>query len=40
MGLLEDLKQLETEDYQNRNGSYPKSGIPDSIRVIKETAIS
>ena len=35
MGLLEDLKQLETVDYQNRNGSYPKSGIPDSIRVNK-----
>ena len=35
MGLLKDLKKLETEDYQNRNGSYPKSGIPDSIRVNK-----
>ena len=35
MGLLKDLKQLETEDYQNRNGSYPKSGIPDSIIVNK-----
>ena len=29
---LEDkLKALETEDYQNRKGSYPKDGIADSI---------
>jgi len=35
MGLFKELKKLETDDYQNRNGAYPKSGIPDSIRVNK-----
>jgi len=35
MGLFEELKELETDVFQNRKGAYPKSGIPDSIRVIK-----
>jgi hypothetical protein len=32
-GVWYDLKKLETDDYQNRNGDYPKSGRPDSINV-------
>jgi len=35
MGLFKELKELETDDFQNRKGAYPKSGIPDSIRVNK-----
>jgi hypothetical protein len=35
---LEDiLKSLETSDYQNRKGNYPKDGIPDSISYWKST---
>jgi len=36
MGLFKELKKLETDDYQNRKGAYPKNGIPDSIRVNKK----
>jgi len=28
-----DLISLETEDYQNRGGSYPRSGVPDTINT-------
>lgn len=30
------LKKLTTSDYQNRNGSYPKSNVPDSIKFFDE----
>lgn len=33
MKLLKELKELQTDDYQNRNGEYPKSGIANDIRV-------
>jgi len=36
MGIYEELKGLETDDFQNRSGAYPKSGIPDSIIVFKK----
>lgn len=29
----EELMALSTDDYQNRDGNYPKSGIPDSIDI-------
>lgn len=32
-GVWYDLKKLETDDYQNRNGDYPRSGRPDTIYV-------
>ena len=32
-GVWYDLKKLETDDYQNRNGDYPRSGRPDTINV-------
>jgi len=28
-----DLLELETNDFQRREGNYPKSGVPDSIEV-------
>jgi hypothetical protein len=31
--MVEQLKAMATDDYQNRNGNYPKSDIPDSIQV-------
>lgn len=35
---LEDkLKALETDDYQNRKGNYPKDGVPDTIGYWKGT---
>lgn len=27
------LKSVETDDYQNRGGGYPRSGVPDSIQT-------
>ena len=33
MAISKELKNLVTKDYQNRNGEYPKSNIPDSITV-------
>lgn len=33
-GLIKELKKLETADYQNRKGEYPKGGIPDSVKLI------
>ena len=33
--LENKLKSFETDDYQNRNGDYPKSDIPDSISYYK-----
>lgn len=30
------LKPLETDDFQDRNGDYPKSGIPTEMYVNKE----
>ena len=35
--LVKELAKLQTDDYQHREGSYPKSGIPDSIRVLGRT---
>ena len=32
--LIKELKKLETADYQNRKGEYPKGGIPDSIKFV------
>lgn len=32
----EELLVLETQDYQNRNGDYPKSGIADTVEVYEE----
>lgn len=34
MNLIKELKKLETADYQNRKGEYPKDGIPDSIKFV------
>ena len=31
--LEQALKALETDDYQGRNGDYPKAGVPDAIDV-------
>lgn len=31
--LYDKLKSFETDDYQNRDGDYPESDIPDTIRV-------
>jgi hypothetical protein len=31
--VLSSLKALETNDFQNRNGNYPRSGVPDTIDV-------
>ena len=28
-----DLSGIETDDYQNRGGNYPASGVPDTIQV-------
>jgi len=36
MGIYKELKGLETDDFQNRGGSYPKCDIPDSIGVFKK----
>lgn len=27
------LKSVETDDYQNRKGNYPRAGVPDSIQL-------
>jgi hypothetical protein len=32
---FKDLQGLETNDYQNRRGNYPKAGVADSIEVYK-----
>ena len=34
MSINKELKKLETADYQNRKGDYPKGGIPDSIKLL------
>jgi hypothetical protein len=34
MNLIKELKKLETADFQNRKGEYPKGGIPDSIKFV------
>lgn len=31
----QDVLDLETSDYQHRDGNYPKSGIPDTIDVTE-----
>ena len=31
--IFNELKRLETDDYQQRNGNYPRSGRPDTIYV-------
>lgn len=31
--LVKKYKKLQTNDYQNRGGNYPSSGIPDTIHV-------
>lgn len=33
--FTDELKSLETDDYQNRGGDYPESGEPDTIDVYK-----
>ena len=35
--VYSELKKLETDDYQKRGGSYPRSGVADSIRVNGDT---
>lgn len=37
MKLEEKLKELATDDYQGRGGSYPKANVPDDIRVNGKT---
>lgn len=37
MKLEEKLKELETDDYQGRRGSYPKANVADDIRVNDKT---
>ncbi len=32
-----DLNQFATDDYQNRDGDYPRAGKPDTISVYKNT---
>ena len=32
-----DLKKYETDDYQNRDGNYPESDIPDTIRAYNNS---
>lgn len=31
---IQILRQLETSDYQNRKGNYPRSDVPDNIDVF------
>lgn len=31
------FKHLNTEDYQNRDGKYPKSNIPVSVKVYDDS---
>lgn len=31
--LIEQIMNLQTDDYQNRRGDYPSSNVPDSIQV-------
>lgn len=33
ISLEQELKKLETNDYQNRGGNYPRSGVADTISV-------
>lgn len=35
MKILNELMELKTDDYQNRDGEYPKANIPDSIDVFE-----
>ena len=37
MSINKELKKLETSDYQNREGAYPNSNVPDSIKFSDET---
>lgn len=36
MSINKQLKKLETSDYQNREGKYPSSNVPDSIKFFDE----
>ena len=36
MSINKELKKLETADYQNRKGEYPRSNVPDSIKFFDE----
>lgn len=35
MSQFKELKKLETTDYQNRKGKYPRSNVPDSIKCFE-----
>ena len=37
MSINKELKKLETADYQNKEGAYPSSNVPDSIKFSDET---
>ena len=34
VSLYDQLKTLQTRDYQNRGGNYPESDVPDSINIM------
>ena len=36
MSINKELKKLETANYQNREGAYPSSNVPDSIKFYDE----
>ncbi len=36
MSINKELKKLETADYQNKEGAYPSSNVPDSIKFFDE----
>lgn len=33
MNVMERYRKWVTEDFQNRDGEYPRSGLPDTIEV-------
>ena len=37
MSINKELKKLETADYKKREGAYPSSNVPDSIKFSDET---
>ena len=37
MSINKELKKLETADYQYKEGAYPSSNVPDSIKFSDET---
>lgn len=38
--ILDKIKALETNDYQNRGGSYPKSDKPDTITCYEPNMLT